>query len=77
MLEAVAEAGIGRDQVMVGTGMCAAADSLQLTRHALRHGFSNVLVLPPFYYKASVEQLSGARALRLLPCALLCRQRSF
>lgn len=36
---------------MIGTGCSALTDSVELTRHALEHGVSNVLMLPPFYYK--------------------------
>ncbi len=46
-----AEAGLEPDQVIFGTGACAADDAITLTRAALAAGFPNVLVLPPFYYK--------------------------
>jgi 4-hydroxy-tetrahydrodipicolinate synthase len=36
---------------MPGTGCCALPDTVELTRHAMRHGCAGVLMLPPFYYK--------------------------
>lgn len=44
-------AGVPADRVIVGTGCCAAPDTIALTRAALEAGYANVLMLPPFYYK--------------------------
>jgi 4-hydroxy-tetrahydrodipicolinate synthase len=38
-------------KMMIGTGCCAFADTLALTRAALAGGCGNVLMLPTFYYK--------------------------
>jgi 4-hydroxy-tetrahydrodipicolinate synthase len=43
--------GLPLDRMMVGTGACATADAVLLTRHAAAIGFGGALVLPPFYYK--------------------------
>lgn len=51
ILEGVLARGIAPAHLIVGTGCCAAGDSVTLTRHALSHGVARVLVLPPFYYK--------------------------
>ncbi len=51
MIDAAAAAGFGAEQMMVGTGCCAIPDTVELTNAALAHGFVNVLMLPPFYYK--------------------------
>ena len=40
-----------RERLMLGTGCCALADSVRLTRHALAAGCPHVLMLPTFYYK--------------------------
>ncbi len=40
------------DRIMIGTGCCAAPDTIELTRAVLDAGYGNVLMLPPFYYKA-------------------------
>ena len=48
---AFAEAGIAPDRVIFGTGACATGDAVALTRAAVEAGYTNVLVLPPFYYK--------------------------
>ncbi len=46
-----AEAGIETDRVIFGTGAPASGDCVALTRAAVEAGYTNVLVLPPFYYK--------------------------
>lgn len=46
-----ADAGIERDRVIFGTGAPAAGDCVALTRAAVEAGYTNVLVLPPYYYK--------------------------
>ena len=56
LLEAALEGGIDPSRVMVGTGCCAITDSVRLTRHALAHGCTRTLVLPPFYYKGVSDQ---------------------
>jgi len=50
-LEALLAHGIEPQRLMIGTGCCAAPDSIRLTRHAAGQGCDKVLVLPPFYYK--------------------------
>lgn len=40
-----------RERLMIGTGCCALADTVRLTRHALAAGCPHVLMLPTFYYK--------------------------
>jgi 4-hydroxy-tetrahydrodipicolinate synthase len=51
ILEGVLGRGIAPARLIVGTGCCAAGDSVTLTKHALSHGVARVLMLPPFYYK--------------------------
>lgn len=51
LLDALVEAGVPGNRMMPGTGCCALSDSVELTRHAVRHGAGGVLMLPPFYYK--------------------------
>lgn len=51
LLDALVEADIPGNRMMPGTGCCALSDSVELTRHAVRHGAGGVLMLPPFYYK--------------------------
>jgi 4-hydroxy-tetrahydrodipicolinate synthase len=46
-----ANAGIETDRVIFGTGAPASGDCLALTKAACDAGFTNVLVLPPYYYK--------------------------
>lgn len=55
-LDAVIQAGIPANQIMVGTGCCAFPDSVALTRHAMQHQLGGVLLLPPFYYKQVTEE---------------------
>jgi len=51
LLDALIDAGLPPARMMPGTGCCAFTDSVELTRHALRHRCAGVLMLPPFYYK--------------------------
>ena len=46
-----ADAGIETDRVIFGTGAPSAEDCVALTRAAVDAGYTNVLVLPPYYYK--------------------------
>jgi 4-hydroxy-tetrahydrodipicolinate synthase len=58
LLDQLMAAGVDPARVMPGTGCCALADTVRLTSHAVQHGCSGVLMLPPFYYKGvSVEGL--------------------
>jgi len=60
VIDAVAGAGLPLDRVMIGTGCCAAPDTVELTRAALEIGCANVLMLPPFYYKVGDDGLFAA-----------------
>ena len=53
--DAFAAAGIPGDRVIFGTGAPAAGDAIALTKAAIGAGYPNVLVLPPYYYKAPSE----------------------
>jgi 4-hydroxy-tetrahydrodipicolinate synthase len=55
LLEQAIEAGIKPERLLVGTGCCAFADSIELTKHAVQIGCASVLMLPPFYYKQLSE----------------------
>jgi len=50
-LDALLAGGVAPTRLIPGTGCCALADSIRLTRDALSKGCMGVLVLPPFYYK--------------------------
>jgi 4-hydroxy-tetrahydrodipicolinate synthase len=51
LLDGLVEAGIPAARMMPGTGTCALADTVELTRRAVGHGCAGVLMLPPFFYK--------------------------
>lgn len=51
-----AKAGIAPDRVIFGTGAPASGDCLALTRAACDAGYTNVLVLPPYYYKSPSDE---------------------
>ena len=55
-LDRLVDAGIAPGRLMPGTGLCAASDTVTLCRHAMAHGITDVVVLPPFYYKNPSEQ---------------------
>jgi len=56
LLEELADSDIEATTLMPGTGACALADAIVLTRHAVDVGCGGVLMLPPFYYKAPNEE---------------------
>jgi|SRR5579875_1016334 4-hydroxy-tetrahydrodipicolinate synthase len=56
LLDAIAGAGIPPNRFIIGTGSCALADAVELTRAAVAAGTAGVLVLPPFYYKEPSEE---------------------
>jgi 4-hydroxy-tetrahydrodipicolinate synthase len=56
LLDAVLEAGLPADRLMVGTGCCALSDTIALSRHATLCGVENLLMLPPFYYKNNADE---------------------
>jgi 4-hydroxy-tetrahydrodipicolinate synthase len=47
---------LGSDRMMVGTGTCDMATTLDLTMHAFRLRYAGALVLPPFYYKNAKQE---------------------
>jgi 4-hydroxy-tetrahydrodipicolinate synthase len=51
VLEALIEAGVAPERLMVGTGCAAISDSVALSAHAASLGCKKQLMLPPFYYK--------------------------
>jgi len=55
ILEAAVAGGVDPARLMPGTGLCALADTVELTRHALSLGVTKVVMLPPFYYKGVSE----------------------
>ena len=76
LLDRLVEAGIDPRRMMPGTGCCALADSVALTKHAVSSGCGGVLMLPPFYYKevsdeglyrsySEIIQRVGSSALRI------------
>jgi 4-hydroxy-tetrahydrodipicolinate synthase len=55
-LDAYVAAGLPPERMIVGIGCCARADSVALARHALGHGVTRLLCLPPFFYKSSPDE---------------------
>jgi 4-hydroxy-tetrahydrodipicolinate synthase len=56
IIAALARSGVARERLVIGTGCCAAPDTIELTRAVLDAGYANVLMLPPFYYKNVTEE---------------------
>lgn len=50
-LEMLVAAGIGAEKIVVGTGCCAIADTVELTKHAGSVRVAGALILPPYFYK--------------------------
>jgi len=62
-LDAVIDAGIPAEKLVVGNGTAAISDGVDLARHAMAAGCHGVMTLPPFYYpKVSDEGLFRAFA---------------
>ncbi len=49
------DAGFSSNKVIFGTGSCSVGDAIAATRAVVDAGFTNALVLPPFYYKNASE----------------------
>jgi 4-hydroxy-tetrahydrodipicolinate synthase len=56
LLDQLVEAGIDPLRLMPGSGLCALADTVKLTRHIADLGCSGALMLPPFYYKEVTDE---------------------
>ena len=60
VMRAIAEDGLPLRRFMVGTGVPALEETVQLTRAACELGFAGALVLPPYYYPdVSADGLVG------------------
>ena len=55
MIEAASRGGLPMAHCVFGTGSCALADAVVLTRAAVQAGGGGALLLPPFYYKNPSE----------------------
>jgi 4-hydroxy-tetrahydrodipicolinate synthase len=50
-MEAIANSGLPRERMMVGTGAAALSDSIRLTSAAKRLGFGAALIMPPTFFR--------------------------
>jgi len=66
MLDALTQAGISGEKLILGAGSCALPDAIALTRRALALDAPHVLVLPPFYFKNPSEDGLYAYYARLI-----------
>lgn len=55
ILEAAVKGGISPARLLPGTGLAAAPETIELTRHALGLGITRIVMLPPFYYKGVTD----------------------
>jgi 4-hydroxy-tetrahydrodipicolinate synthase len=65
-LEAVLDAGIPANRLMVGAGCAAVPDTVALARHAVDQGVPGVLVMPPFYYQGVTDDGAFAALERII-----------
>jgi 4-hydroxy-tetrahydrodipicolinate synthase len=77
LIEAIGKSGLPLQQLMVGTGGCALADTVSLTRHAVHSGFAGQLILPPFYYKPVFDEGLFAFFARLIDAVRDTRLRVY
>ena len=55
-LSALIEEGIPSSRLLIGTGCCAIADTVELSTHALKSGCHGVLIMPPFLFKGLSDE---------------------
>ena len=55
-LEEFLAAGLPAGRIILGVGTCNRADTVSLCRHALEHGVTELLMLPPFFYKNNSDE---------------------
>lgn len=56
LLEGAIEGGVPAGTLLPGTSTPSVADTIELTRHAVRAGAKGVVLLPPFYYKGVADE---------------------
>src|SRR4030095_7773003 len=56
LLDSLVAAGVAPSRMMPGTGCCSITETVELPAHAVKHGCTGVLMLPPFYYKKVSEE---------------------
>lgn len=76
-LQQTAATRLPTERLLMGTGACAVADAITLTRASLEAGVANVLVLPPFYYRPVTDDGVFAYFARLIDAAGTDRLRVF
>jgi len=55
-LDAFMASGLPAEKLILGIGCCARSDTVALARHALGHGLTDCLMLPPFFYKSNTDE---------------------
>lgn len=56
LLDAMIAGGGKPANLMVGTGSCTLPDAVSMTKHAANHKCGGVLLLPPYFYKAIIDE---------------------
>jgi 4-hydroxy-tetrahydrodipicolinate synthase len=65
-LDSLLASGIPAARMVPGTGCASSADTLALTRHALRAGCTRCLIVPPFFFKNVSDEAIYAYYARLI-----------
>jgi len=55
LLKTLSKSEINKESIWVGTGLTSFKETIYLSNNALDLGFSNLLILPPYYYKNITE----------------------
>lgn len=55
-LEALVEAGVPSEKLIVGVGTCARSDTVALCRHALELGCRRQVMLPPYFFRRLLDE---------------------
>lgn len=56
LLDGTIEGGLAPETLLPGTSAPSVADTLELTRHAVKAGAKGVVLLPPYYYKGVSDE---------------------
>ncbi|MDF0600284.1 dihydrodipicolinate synthase family protein [Psychromarinibacter sp. C21-152] len=56
LLDGTIEGGLAAEVLLPGTSAPSVADTVELTRHAVRAGVKGVVLLPPYYYKGVSDE---------------------
>lgn len=76
-LDVLLAASVPAERIVASTGAASISDAVALTRHALAHGVTRCLVLPPFFFKDVSDEAVFAYFARLVDAVADTRLRLY